>query len=338
MTIALTIATPFADFSELSENFAQRVDTDRMMLPYAEPVAEGEWVTFVVAFADGSTALSGTGRCQGSYDNGEEHPPEYRYDVVVDSMSLEGTSEVMFERLLMARSSMAGGAEPGTGEVSIQELEAQAAAAAPAEPEPMAEEPAAAEPEPEPEPEAAPVSAEAASFDDVQTEGDEGFDAPQPTTVASLDHLAQRAQRSAPPPPPAAAAPPAARPAPARAPAAPTARPGVPVPPAPLPSPHRFDGAVLSRPTVPAAWTPMVEPRPDAAASSGLFDYGRGGLPRPAQPPRPEIAVEAVIQLAPAPGRPAKRRAPSLAPAASASQPPPDETSQFDIPSDDVEA
>jgi hypothetical protein len=47
-----------------------------------------------------------------------------------------------------------------------------------------------------------------------------------------------------------------------------------------------------------------------------------------------------VIQLAPGPGRPARRRAPSLAPQASASQPPEaaEETGQFDIPADDVEA
>jgi hypothetical protein len=269
MSRPLEIATPFADFSELSENFAQRVDEGRLMLPYAEPVGEGEWVTFVVAFSDGSTALSGTGKCTGSYDNGEGHPPEYRFDVVVEELSLEGTAEVMFERLMMARSSMAGapGAEPATGEVSIAELEQQHAAA------------------------------QVESVEEA-VEDESGFDEPQPTSVANLDDLvAKTAQRSQPPPAPKGA--------PARGAAAAAKRPGVPGQPRALPSPHSFDDAILTRPTLPAAWSPEPEARPDAATSSGHFDYGRGGLPKPARPPRPELAPEQRVAPAPAPGRPA---------------------------------
>ena len=272
MTVALEIATPFADFSELSEHFAQRVDTQRLMLPYGEAVAEGEWVTFVVQFADGSTALSGTGKCTGSYDNGEEHPPEYRFDVVVEELSLEGTAEVMFERLLMARASMAGGAEPATGEVSIAELEQQRAA-----------------------PEVAAL--ESVEEDIAETD----FDEPQPTSVANLDELVARsAQRSQPPP-----SPPKGPAAPRRAAAAPT--PGVPGAPRALPSPHTFDDAILTRPTLPAAWSPAPEPRPEAATSSGLFDYGRSGLPKPARPPRPELPPESRVGAAPSPSRPGRR-------------------------------
>jgi hypothetical protein len=273
MTRALEIATPFADFSELSENFAQRVDEGRLMLPFAEPIGEGEWVTFVVAFSDGSTALSGTGKCTGSYDNGEEHPPEYRFDVVVEELSLEGTAEVMFERLLMARSSMAGtpGADPATGEVSIAELEQQHA------------------------------QQQLESVEEAVEET--GFDEPQPTSVANLDDLARKsAQRSQPPPAPKGAAP-------GRGPAPAAKQPGVPGAPRALPSPHSFADAVLTRPTLPAAWTPEPEARPDPAASSGLFDYGRGGLPKPAQPPRPELAPEQRVAPAPAPGRPAQQQA-----------------------------
>lgn len=320
MTRALEIATPFADFSELSENFAQRVDTERLMLPYAEPVAEGEWVTFTVLFADGSTALAGTGKCQGSYDNGEEHPPEYRFDVVVESLSLEGTAEVMFERLLMARSSMAGegNAEPGTGEVSLDELESQAAAQA-VESAPEAEAEAAPEPE-------ALDSLEAEPLPDAG-----GFDDPLPTSVADLDDLAAQSVPSDRPPPKPAARPAAAAGAGAAG-AAARARPGTAQAPAALPSPHTFEGSILTRPSQPAAWTPEPAERPAPATSSGLFDYGRGGLPKPAHPPRPEIAEESRVQRAPAPGRPARRMAPSGAPAAEA---PMDETSQYDIPAEE---
>jgi len=307
MTLALEIATPFADFSELSENFAQRVDTERLMLPYAEPVAEGEWVTFTVLFSDGSTALSGTGKCQGSYDNGQEHPPEYRYDVVVESLSLEGTAEVMFERLLMARTSLAAGAnaEPATGEVSIEELEQQHAAQQAAQ---------------------APLESVEADIDD-----DVGFGEPQPTAVAQLDDLVAESVRSEPPPAPRAA-PAAARPAQASSGAAAKPRPGMASAPAPLPSPHTFNGTVLTRPTLPAAWSPEPEARPDAATSSGHFDYGRGGLPKPAHPPRPELAAEHRVHAAPGPGRPAQR----LAPSGGTSVPPAD--AQFDIPTDDAES
>lgn len=331
MTVALEIATPFADFSELSENFAQRVDTERLMLPYQEPVAEGEWVTFTVLFADGSTALAGTGKCQGSYDNGEEHPPEYRFDVVVEQLSLEGTAEVMFERLLMARSSMTGepSADPATGEVSIDELERQqaqqAAPAAEDEEAPAAEEPAGE------------VDAVGLESVEADLDGDAGgFDEPQATAVAQLDDLvAETAQRSQPPPAPRGSG----RAGTGAAGAAARARPGVASAPAALPSPHSFNGTVLTRPTLPAAWSPEPEARPDAAMSSGAFDYGRGGLPKPAHPPRPELAAEARVQLAPAPGRPAQRRvaaAPEAAEPAEYEAPEAaDETSQYDIPSED---
>lgn len=309
MTRALEIATPFADFSELSENFAQRVDQERLMLPFAEPIGEGEWVTFTVLFADGSTALAGTGKCQGSYDNGEEHPPEYRYDVVVESLTLEGTAEVMFERLLMARSSMMGegNADPATGEVSIEDLEAQHAAKQAAEP-PAAEADAL-------------ESVEADVADDVPDDG--GFSEPAATAVGNLDELVAATARSAPPPSPPKA--PAAAP---RGPApAPKARPGVPTAPAALPSPHSFGDQILLRPTLPAAWSPEPEARPDAATSSGLFDYGRGGLPKPARPPRPEISPEARVAPAPGPGRPARRLPPSGT-----------ETSQYEVSDEEASA
>ena len=132
MTHELNIPTPFADFAELTENFAPRVDDERIMLPASGPAPEVEWCRFDVTLLDGSSALAGVGRIQGSYDNGEEHPPEYRFDIVLDTLQFEGMNEVMFERLVMARQSMAGG-EPQTGEVSIEEAQAQADAEAAAQ-------------------------------------------------------------------------------------------------------------------------------------------------------------------------------------------------------------
>lgn len=127
MTQQLTILTPFADLAELTENFAQRVDEQRLMLPYAEAMPEGEWIQFEVQLADGTAALQGVGKVQGAFDNGEEHPPEYRFDLVLEELQLEGMHEVMFERLLVARETQLKG-EPVTGEVSVEELEREQAA------------------------------------------------------------------------------------------------------------------------------------------------------------------------------------------------------------------
>src|SRR5690606_31553551 len=93
-------------------------------------------------------------------------------------------------------------------------------------------------------------------------------------------------------------------PPPARAPAAPRANPGgAQPPPGTLPSPHSFEGGVLTRPALPPVWEPTPAVRPDPAASSGFFDYapGNGVLPRPAEPPRPELPDEARVGHAPAP-------------------------------------
>lgn len=132
MTQALTIPTPFNDVSELTDNFATRVDETQVMLPYGEPVEEGAWLQFTVLLADGSVALEGTGRSTGTHDNGEEYPPEYRYDVVLDSLQFDGMSEVMFERILQARQSQLEG-EPGTGEVDVNQLGALEEAELPVE-------------------------------------------------------------------------------------------------------------------------------------------------------------------------------------------------------------
>lgn len=335
MTQVLTIPTPFADLSELTENFAQRVDEQRLMLPNLEPVTEGEWVQFSVLLGDGTVALAGVGRVQGSYDNGEEHPPEYRFDVVVDSLQLEGMHEVMFERLLVARSTQMGG-EPVTGEVSVEDLEREQAqrqaAAQQSAAEAVGAEPIEAALDATGEGEqgwedaggwaeggddgtmVAPGSDEAAGapndgYEDASQhaghadDGEGAYAAPQEDAgtgeidVGDVEDVA-----------PAAAAPRArgGDAAPPRPPAAPY--PTMQREPGKLPSPHSFNGVALTRPSLPAAWSPEPEPRPEAAQSSGYFDY-QGGVPRPARPPRPELDESQRVRPAPRPGAPWPRRA-----------------------------
>ncbi len=118
----LTVPTAFVDISQLAEGLADRVDEGRLMLYGPEPYEEGAWLRFAVLLADQTAALEGVGRVAMSIDGGEERPEVARWDLVLDSLQLEGMGEVVYERILMIR----GGAfsdEPATGEVSLDDVE-----------------------------------------------------------------------------------------------------------------------------------------------------------------------------------------------------------------------
>jgi hypothetical protein len=321
MTQQLVIPTPFADLAELTENFAQRVDEQRLMLPCAEPMPEGEWVQFEVHLSDGTSAFAGVGRVQDSYDNGEEHPPQYRYDVVLDSLQFDGRNEVLFERLLVARETMMRG-EPMTGEVDLERLEEAR--------RPQAAE--AADPEAHGEPIDATSDVSGDVADDAPEAGETGWEevageatraftdaglvaatAVDPEGVREvdpddLDEIRVPA-RSAPPP--------ARRAAPHSAPQTAAHRPA-PYPtqghqPGRLPTPHAFNGRPLTRESLPPSWSPEPAPRPDPAQSTGYFDY-EGGIPQVAHPPRPDLDPAQKVRPAPRPGAPWPRRYPAPSP------------------------
>lgn len=144
MSEALQIATPFGELSELVEHFSQRVAEGRLMLPYPQAVEEGAWTQFQLFFADGTVAMEGMGKITGAYDNGEEHPAEYRFDLVLEELTFEGTNEVVYERMIMARDSIAH-AEPGTGEVQVPDEVAAVEATGSVDLDELSEEPAADE-------------------------------------------------------------------------------------------------------------------------------------------------------------------------------------------------
>ena len=352
MTQSLIILTPFADMSELAENFASRVDESHLMLPYSEGVEEGEWVQFVVQLADESSVLTGQGRCTGSNDNGDEYPPEYRFDVVLDSLQFEGMSEVMFERILVAREGQATG-DPGTGEVDLDQLGAlPEASGVEAYADPGAvdfAEPSGADHPAHPyrttsSAPAAGLDAVPDAFDDDEQEAptqfgtalrpealapealetqaqdeeppsaeewaDDDGDFDQATHAGSIEQFTAKAAPATPSAPPVRSVPPAA---PTHA-----------APAGPRPSPrgkqrvlgalplmHTFEEGILTRPSLEPSWAPEVMPRPEAAQSSGLFEYG-GPIPRPALPPRPDITDDQRVVPAPSPLAPWSR-APEIA-------------------------
>ena len=147
MTDVLTVPTHFGDISELSAGLADRVDEERLILYGPTAFEEGSTVGFAVLLIDGSPALEGYGRVSAAVDGGDERAPETRFDIVIDSLQLEGMNEVVYERIVLARQSLTG-EEPATGEVSLDQLEAESEVeteAAPVE-EPVAEVDVAAEP------------------------------------------------------------------------------------------------------------------------------------------------------------------------------------------------
>jgi len=137
MSQVLTVPTHFNDLGELSEGFLDRVEEDTLILYGPVAYEDGSEIEFAVLLADGSPALEGMGRVRAAVDGGADRVPETRYDVVVEALEFDGRSEVVFERLVLARQAVsehpaADDAEPPTGDMD----------AAPADDELVANEPA----------------------------------------------------------------------------------------------------------------------------------------------------------------------------------------------------
>jgi hypothetical protein len=103
MSQVLTVPTHFNDIGELSEGFLDRVEQDTLILYGPVAYEESSQIEFAVLLADGTAALEGVGRVRAAVDGGEDRVPETRYDVVVEALQLDGRSEVVFERLVIAR-------------------------------------------------------------------------------------------------------------------------------------------------------------------------------------------------------------------------------------------
>ena len=286
----LTVPTAFNDISQLAEGLADRVDDERLMLYGPEPVEDNIWVRFAVLLMDQSIALEGVGRAVASIDGGDERPDVARFDIVLDNLQLEGTSEVVYERILMIRS-QAFSEGPGTGEVGVEEIErAERSAKASSD---FADEPTAvAEDGYESEYEtskgnvgAEDWSDEPAAFtevgtSDIEEPDDDAWIATNEVDLADVDSVPPSA-----PPPNAVSRPPGFKVA-----------------------IHVADG-VLSRPSRHASWTPRLEPGAAPRPNSGLFAFS-GGLPVPSHAPRPDI--DPSMRVKPAP-RPVSERPPANA-------------------------
>lgn len=325
MSEVLTVPTAFGDISDLTEGLVDRVDGDQLILYGPTPYAEGAEIDFSVLLLDGTPALEGRGRVEASVDGGEDRDPSTRFDIILGSLELGGVAEAVYERMLMARSSMLAsqGDVPADADVDFgDEAPAEEAAYAEEAPveeapveeaaaeEPAIEEPAVEEPAAEAQ-EAAPAEAsedwgtDVGGFDDEATVVDDAgtYDAPAAEAESydagepSVDEGEPEAEE------PAAAVSPAIA-IPTELPPPDDAFRGAAPPEAPG-DPGGFGvsndlAEGLVRPVQQATWTPVAPPRPEPRPSSGLFQYG-ATIPLPDAPPRPDLDPSLVVTRAPHP-------------------------------------
>ena len=193
MSQVLTVPTHFNDLGELSEGFLDRVEQDTLILYGPVAYEDGSEIEFVVLLADGSPALEGVGRVRAAVDGGADRVPETRYDVVVEALQLDGRSEVVFERLVLARQAVsdhppADDAEPPTGDIDVapsdDELSSEPDTVPPDEEEPDTVPPTASD---------APDTVPPAASDEEDDEEYEYDDEPA-TVIAAVDAEAMMAE------------------------------------------------------------------------------------------------------------------------------------------------
>lgn len=281
--IALDIPTGCSNIVELATDFAERADPAQFILPCAAPANPGDRIQFRILYADGSAALSGVGSCAEVYDHQEEdYPPEYRFDLVLQGLEFDRSSQVLFERILLSRD---GGGGPATGEISTDGIDF-------ADSEELSADEFAAQSQPSERFDAPPGFADPGQWDDstqALSADSLGTDLlgesleSESTMAISFERVASRPQSR----------PPAAYREPQR-----PVRPKLPK--GQLPDPLR-QAELITRPKISAAWEPEVEPREQARRPmSPEFNY-HGPLPTPASPPRPQMPEDLVIAPAPKP-------------------------------------
>ncbi len=293
MSEVLTVPTHFENVSDLSQGLVDRVDAEKLILYGPMAYDEGIEVGFSVLLLDGTPALEGVGRVAAAVDGGDERAPETRYDIVFDTLQLDGRSEVVYERIVLARQTLLG-VEPPTGEVDVSAVDEIEQAAEAYESPPYDDEQIA---------HAADVSLAASSVSEAdgphivdEVPGELGY-----ADIASGDvdvADVQMIHSESPATDDSAEYSPVEYAA-EEIPAVSASTEEI--------APHEGEDLryhvdrpdiPLGRPTVASSWRPSADARPEPRASSGMFLYD-GPLPIPAQPPRPDL--DPSLRVAPAP-------------------------------------
>jgi hypothetical protein len=142
MSKPIVVNVPFSDVAQLARGFVDRVSSESIVLPSAEPVPQGQWTQFSVLLRDGTVAFAGIGRSARTADRGPQAPAPARYDVLIDSLRFEEASMRVFEHLVLVSQSVlqgeskpqenAVGPEWRTADVTDDEVEQVASHSTPA--------------------------------------------------------------------------------------------------------------------------------------------------------------------------------------------------------------
>ena len=258
-----SVTTPFADVAELAQGYVNRVDGAQILLPLSAPLGEGEGVRFVVHLADGTPAFAGAGRCIQVSDQGDQVAPEHRFEVLCDSLQFDERSQPVYDYIVTIRSAML--AEQPETQASQEETVDQGLVADEIEAAALAEEAALEAVQEEPT-----VIADA-SYGEVagaagDTEEQPEYGQADEMDALQIEHAPEAYQRPE------------------------------------YAIPSIIPKGLLSRPALAVHWRPEPPEPPQPSPSSGLFRYNGEGLPRPAQPPFPELDPAYYVQPAPRPG------------------------------------
>lgn len=272
-----TIETKYGDVAELGKGWVNRVDGQRILLPFGKKLKVGDGVRYVVHLADGTPAFAGAGRCAEVSDQGRKAPKGQRYESMIEALQFDDRSRPVYEYIVAVRNATYGN----------QAATVQTAATAQAEPvvEEQADDPA--------------LDADEAELLDDTEAPHASVDDGEGEATAFIGRPA--AQRSSAP---------GANPGegsfagalehrPSGAPSAPASTPSTP---AAAPVPSVMPSGMLRRAVLGVQWQPAAPRRPTPRPASGLFRYPAGPLPRPARAPYPDLDASQWVKPAPKPG------------------------------------
>ena len=270
-----TIQTNYGDVSELGKGYVDRVDGQRILLPFGKKLKVGDGVRYVVHLKDGTPAFAGAGRCAEISDQGRSSKKGQRYETMIEALQFDDRSRPVYEYIVAVRTATYGSGGAGAKQP------AASSQASTSQPPP-------AEAEAEAEAELLDADESVASTNDDEEEataflgrpGAGRSSAPPASDPGGSFAGALERQDSA---PPRSVAPAASEPV---AEAIPSVMPS----------------GMLRRAVLGVQWQPAPARRPTPRAASGLFRYPEGSLPRPARAPGPDLDPSQWVRAAPKPG------------------------------------
>jgi hypothetical protein len=286
-----SVATQSDDVAALAQNYMNRADGERLLLPLPSSCKQGNGVRFVVYLADGTPAFAGAGLCVQVSDQGGTVPEEQRFETLLDTLQFDERSRPVYDYIVAVRNAAYSQPHEEAGEGDVLDADVDVGEgheAAPDDGEPVAA---------VDEAELLPATDPPAGWDGAVSDGELSAVDGEPAQIGSWSQPeqpsawsqpagpdvwpqeAQSAEFEAPPPQPWNA------------------------PDAALPSfiPGPLPTGLLTRPARTTHWQPSPPRRPTPRPATGLFRYAPGGLPRPARPPYPDLDRSLWVQPAPRP-------------------------------------